>query len=413
MPKNYSELRSCKGTLTSVNTGLDAPGVVRKTDYYTDINLGCTQSGAKDPNWRDRVARGDNASTNYDVMYRWLTPGGVSISAVPGSPGANVTFQGIIGGMDPYSGYDSIIAGKLIDQASAIALQRSRSGFSAGTVLGELRESINMVRHPANALRKLTEDYTRKVAVYRKEHLRRGLSHKFLVDINKALPDLYLELQFGWKPLASDIASGCDAIRNAVRDPNRVRFSGTASTQVTLPLQNVASYNNFPTSAYRLKVDRLVIQEYSAKVAGAASIKLGFGMPAFQAGSTIPDIIPSLWNCAPWSFLFDYFGNVGQVLEAQATASLLKVNFGYTNVKVVNTTVNDVYFQGAQKATFGSKSVHFQRRKLSTGFPIPAISFDKRPSDGQSMNIAALVASKAAEYAYRTIASKSGIKYTD
>jgi hypothetical protein len=396
-----------KGTRVAKVFGYTPPGVTETRDYYSEVDQGKTQGGAKDPSWRDKVARGDNASNNYDVMIRYLTPGGISVSASPASPGDSVSFTGYITGMEPYTTFDSALANKLVGQATIRALARSRSGFSAGTMLGELGEAINMVRHPALAMQRLVKDYSQRAQAHRFEYIRRNMTPEqqvtWLRKHSKVLPDLYLELQYGWKPLAQDVESAIDAASRAANNPKKVRFNGTASQTITLPNVNVASYNNFPSSAYRLKVDRVVVAEYSAKVAGSASIKLGFGMPAFQAGSTIPDIVPTLWNLCPWSFLIDYFSNVGQVLEAHATASLLKVNYGYTNQRAVINTVNDVYFVGGpSKATYGSKCVHFNRRKMSVGFPIPSFSFDERPSKGQSMNIAALAASLYADKIFRT-----------
>ncbi len=386
---------------TAKVAGWTPPGVTDVTTSYFPIDLSKTQSLTKDPNWRDRIARGDNATLDYDMMMRFLTPGGVTVTAVPASKGDSVTVTGHIPGMEPYTTYDSVLASRLIGQAGANALSRARSSFSAGTVLGELREALQMVRKPALSLQKLTSDYTRRAQAYRYEYLRKGMSHKVARDAAKALPDLYLEFQFGWKPLASDVESGIDAVSRSTKDPKKIRFNGYAKQQIMLPRVNVTSFNNFPTSAYQLRVDREVVGDYSAKVAGSASLKLGFGMPAFQAGSTIPDLIPTLWNLAPWSFLIDYFSNVGQVLEANATASLLKVNFGYSNARAILTTINTCYYVGGSPVTFGSKCIHFNRRKITANFPIPSFSIDKRPSDGQQINIAALVASRALEISFR------------
>lgn len=389
----FPEQRVLPGRLTSVNVGIAPPGVTINQDFSTVITLGKSQSGSNNPNFRDTIKRGGDATGNYDLMVTEVGSQQVTAVGVPASPNAAVSFTGYIGGMGPYTSLDSSIVSKVVNEASAKALSRMRSGFSAGTVLGELKQTLKMVRSPANGLRKLTDNYISKAQAYRYEWLRRGMSERYRRYLLSALPDLYLEFQFGWKPLASDIESGIEAVSRAAKSPKGMMLSGTSKLSVTLPRTLVASYNNFPTSAYQLRVERAVRCDYSARVKGRASLKLGFGMPAFQAGSTIPDMVPTLWNLAPWSFLLDYFGNVGQVLEAQATASLVKCDWGCSSMKCVITTQNFVrYSNASSSSSTSSKCVHFQRRKITGSFPIPSISFEQTPSQGQSMNIGALVA---------------------
>lgn len=389
---DLTALITLKGTrVANVKTWVPSGPVT--TDYYTTYSLGKNSSGGSNPNWRDTIARGGNATQNYDMMVVSLAPGGVSCTAQPNSPGDSVTFNGHIGGAIQTT-LDTVLVQKLIGEATVTALKRVRSGFSAGTTTGELGEAIAMLRNPANGLRKLTSSYISRAQVYRKEFFRKGMSNKALRDVHRALPDLYLEFQFGWKPLAGDIASGIDAIARAANNPKRIRFSGTARQEVTQPKIDIGGFNNFPTSNYRLRINRSVKALYRARVAGSASLKLGFGMPAFQAGSTIPDMIPTIWNLAPWSFLIDYFSNVGEVLEARATSQLLSMTYGCTSVLADITSEFTVGFVDSTPDTTTGRCVHFQRRKLSAGFNVPPIKFDERPSKGQSMNIAALVAAK-------------------
>jgi hypothetical protein len=401
---SFPETRTVKGTRIAKVAGWSPPGVTVSTDFFYDVSFNGSSSGGKNPNWRDTIAGGGDATNNYDAMYPSASPGGISVSASPASTGDSVSYNGWLPNLMPYTSIDSTVVGKLIGEATVRSLANARSSFSAGTALGELREALTMLRHPANGLRKLTDSYVKRAQAYRYEWLRSGMSRQKLRDISKALPDLYLEFQFGWKPLAADITSAVDAVGRTAAKPKFVKIRGSAHSDVTLPKFDSAIYNNFPTSAYQLRGEREVNINYSVRIRGAASLKLGFGMPAFQAGSTIPDMIPTLWNLAPWSFLIDYFSNVGEVLEARATASLITLNWGCISEKHTLNTKNTIYFVGGpSRATHASKCVHVKRRKMSAGFPIPDIAFDEVPTKGQSMNIAALVASKLADFTFATV----------
>lgn len=372
------------------------------TTEYSDLTSSLHGgTGGKNPNWRDVVARGGDATHNYDAIYHKYPAAGVKLQAAPASPGDVVKFDGFIGGMGPWFSWDKAVAAQVTGQATAAALRRLRSGFSSGTFLGELREALAMVRHPAQSLRRLTDQYIGRAQAYRYEWLRRGLSQSYLRNAAKALPDLYLEYKFGWAPLARDIAAGYDAAQRAAKKPTGMRLSGTARSHVSIPRFEAGGYNNFPTSAYRLRISKKVDVQYSARVVGSAKLKLGFGMPAFQAGSTIPDFIPTMWNLAPWSFLIDYFGNVGDVLEARATASLITMEWGSATTKAQFLTENIVTFGGAVGTTSYS-TLMLQRRKFgSNSIQLPSIQFDQKPSGSQSMNVAALVASKLADRSFR------------
>lgn len=373
------------------------------TTEYSDITSNLYGGyGGSNANWRDVIARGGNATNNYDAIYHRYPGAGVSLTATPATPGDHVTFDGFIGGMGPWFSWDKAVAAQVTGQATANALRRMRSGFSAGTFLGELREALTMMRHPAQSLRKLTDQYIGRAQAYRYEWLRRGLSRKYLRDASKALPDLYLEYKFGWAPLAQDISAGYDAVNRAANKPTGMRLNGTARSHVSVPRFEAGGYNNFPTSAYRLRISKKVDVQYSARVVGSAKLKLGFGVPAFQAGSTIPDFIPTMWNLAPWSFLIDYFSNVGDVLEARATASLITMEWGAATTKAQFLTENVVTY-GGSTGTVSYSTLMLQRRKFdSASIQLPSMQFDQRPSGSQSMNIAALVASKLADRSFRT-----------
>lgn len=53
-------------------------------------------------------------------------------------------------------------------------------------------------------------------------------------------------------------------------------------------------------------------------------------------GAGVADIVPTAWELIPWSFMVDYFSNIGVVLDAW---SMRFVNFAWLNLTVRNSRV--------------------------------------------------------------------------
>jgi hypothetical protein len=170
----------------------------------------------------------------------------------------------------------------------------------------------------------------------------------------------------------------------------------------------VAHYNvgdvNTPLGVYALSETTS-----SCVIKGTVALKLGFGMPAFQAGSTIPDFIPTLWELMPWSFLIDYFSNVGKCLNTRAFSQLVTTNWMCQSVKTIqNTKVRNAFYvdyntgqsvnSGGPSASF--ETVLFTRRRLS-GIPIPSMQMDSSVSTAQGLNIAALLNGRLQDWIWK------------
>lgn len=139
--------------------------------------------------------------------------------------------------------------------------------------------------------------------------------------------------------------------------------------------------------------------EVSVSYQGAVRLKIGTPRSSFEFGATFPDFIPAAWELMPWSFLIDYFSNVGQIINSAATASV--VNFVYcakTARVVVETDVETgpagvtpyyVSHYTPGRARWMSKAIN----RTSVGsIPLPSLQLSGDLSSGQKLNIAALVA---------------------
>ncbi len=181
---------------------------------------------------------------------------------------------------------------------------------------GELAETLKMIRSPAKALRKRIDDYARSTR-------RRVYRHKPSVR-RKVVANSWLEASFGWKPLINDIRDGARyAAELGSRPPpfQYIEYTGKAFSQGS---QGSASDN---VTLFSWKYD--ILNQYESDVTYRGVIRnivdaAGFRRSQDLAGYRWEDAIPSAWELIPYSFLVDYFTNIGDVLSC--------LSFNETNV---------------------------------------------------------------------------------
>ena len=190
----------------------------------------------------------------------------------------------------------SKIVGKLLENWRS-------STFNAGVFVGEGGEAAEMI-----------VDKLKDIALAARELRRRNfggalakLAHVPKADRRKALKALsggylanaWLELQYGWKPLLSDIYSMADFIKPKPAK-NTVRSSGRESSQVCHGL------SSYPDADIYLKVNE---RRRHLKVSVANTPSLGE-----RLGLTDPATIA--WELTPFSFVIDWFMPIGSIIAA-------------------------------------------------------------------------------------------------
>lgn len=198
--------------------------------------------------------------------------------------------------------------------------------------LGELRETLRMLRKPASALWKAAEkDYIQRLRRYKKQDPRKWID---------AIAGSWLEWQFGVQPLISDLKSAYDALDRLNWDPfirKSIRVTGKDSEQ-SGPVNThqwsanaKAIFTGFQTrELYRKVVYRALWARERDK---AINLSAGHRM-AESFGLNLREFVPTAWELMPWSFLIDYFTNIGDILE-QSFASTSEVRW------IVKTIIDD------------------------------------------------------------------------
>lgn len=223
-------------------------------------------------------------------------------------------------------------AGVSFDNACAEAarivhkrLTSRRRQFQGGVAALELRKTLEMVVRPAKSLRSQIAFASRRIPKIMKSLKRSGASRKSKAKI---LADTYLEMTFGWQPLLADTRDGAIALaRLATRDAlERQQFRAYGSTATTFP----STFGNFYQVGYdasnivvfdrewrtQTKAECIIYGRFQTRLQDSSYAKSSALRLAELCGFTLADFVPSAWEAMPWSFLVDYFTNVGDVLEA-------------------------------------------------------------------------------------------------
>jgi hypothetical protein len=271
------------------------------------------------PGWRLKVARGENATTNLTGTRRKLVVKPGLYGYVFDNHGYTpfpAFFWTVKGGhiVEPFVVNEgSASTTKATNQAKMnfvnAALEQLGS-FEGQVFLGELAETLHAIKRPLESLRKSIDHYHRTL-----KRRRKGTSaHK-----EKALAGTWLEFQFGWKPLVSDAEDAIFALYKIAKHRNRfamVRGSGKDVIQ----LQN----DSIGDSLGSLRWTKTTIGRSTVDVRYFGVVDLtmsNYEVVRSQLGFRLDRFVPTLWEVLPYSFLVDYFSNVGDMLSAWSLGS--------------------------------------------------------------------------------------------
>jgi hypothetical protein len=306
----------------------DPPFNLHEDQYIVDQKTAFTLSGNRDtyknlPGWRRSLGVSD-VGLGYSLLkHKFHFRPDVAFDTYrllptdPYGPGVGTLFlQGLISTVTGVEVNPTTISSSNADvQAKGKAIASVKdicNAFQGGTFLGELRETISMIRRPALALRQGIDSYYRRA---------KKLSQSGKINtVNKAIAGSWLEYQYGWRPLISDLEGACKTASGLGKHFVTNRFSGTASTstgQVVLRSYTVPSHG--ATWGWEIH------QESESQVSYSGSVRAGNENSApglsHTWGLSTRDFLPTVWELIPYSFLVDYFSNVGSIIDCLSYCS--------------------------------------------------------------------------------------------
>ena len=385
----------------------------------------CTRESDTNPNWRDLIAQGKSATTDmvaemYGVKQQqsvvtWTHPTGNYQFDICTKP----LFE-------PSLEVDSDLLGKANAESQQKLWHHFEAEFKSLEVLGELRETVRFLKNPCYLLRTRFGGYISSMSKSREAFWKKGRRSAGLSFNQKGLPankltwrtqrewarivsDSWLEFSFGLRPLLGDIEDAGSAFRKAINRPKSVKFGfrGIARSNVETTMYRGGYGWNY--SAYDC---------WHKHWKTATSQYIGAARPSFETDAYMGqfglfplEFVPALYELAPWSFILDYFGNIGSVLAAWATSNRVKFdwvqhttrNFAYShawmepNVRVYNVSGSSSTVERYKKVMSRTKLVEV---------PVPDIALKWKFNAHKALNIASLLALAEWDMAWRPIFHK-------
>lgn len=376
------------------------------------LTVSKTRTGVPNPAWRQQVRDNVNASTSFTgsrsycvfgdggpTMKRWH-PNYLSPSKVVRTS----TASGL-----PFSNWfipTYVIPNFTIAEAQALsrlhkAIRAEMYQMSGPVFLGELRETVMMLKRPLAGIRDLVSGYTNDL------RKRRGRSRP---SMQRALADTWLEYSFGWSPLISDVKSIAETLARAQRAiPPRSAVKAFGEYKQADPdTLTYADDNGAAIPYYRHQMSgytTMVIYRCGLKgVVNSPPVDLTDRLISLS-GFQIQNFIPTAWELLPWSWLADYVTNIGDIIEAACTdtSSVTRT----TRSTVGEQYLNDYYvvdqnrlkiLHGLNVISISGYSLGFteaRNRRVTRGNGAPSVPpmvFSLPGSASQVANIAAVFA---------------------
>ncbi len=389
---------------------------IDNTDRFASYIV--NRTGVKLDNWKSKVRNGLNATTPYSLDRTGLV--GKSYGDCEATWYFPSTPQSVR--WDRFEGYHTFQTSVTHNTLSGTAanndalvrilskIRNERSHLNGLSFAGELRETIHMLRHPYAGIAELMNRHLTSLG-----KRKRGLSasnpkHRTkLVDI---VASTWLETSFGLKPLIQDTKDIAEAIaRYEELPPKRSRLKAhgdVTSVQQTTPTIGVITGTRIGWSR-RATTETTYSRQYIVGMSSELTADYTANRRLLTTlGFTPENFVPALWEVLPWSWLVDYFSNVGNILEASCTNTSAvtwicqtdrtfsrTTNVTDVNVQVTNNQIASL--SGVLKGIVGSSlgSTKVVRRTVTRTIPaslgVPTLSFSYPSSLGRLANLSAVL----------------------
>ncbi len=387
-------------------------------DHTTRAALQRYRESTPNPKYKQIIKDEGNATTPLFAyeQYVKIHPGAIFVKNIFGNTWndtwANIQLN------QPQSLYNlSLYTNPLVNDAVAKAtfktyeaIAKYQSPFNGQVFSGELKEVIDLIRHPFQKSAKLTDAVLRQVSfdglklreVKRFKGRAERITSRQAKNTSKASADVWLEYQFAVKPLLNDIADLFKLAADIAEKRDHETVRGYGKTEDVIVSAVPTSYGQYEILNERTQTSRVenVIR------AGMTARFLDMAKEINSRNSFIDSIddfvnVPvTAWELVPFSFLVDYFVNVGQLIQSavvsQSGISYVSNSLIRTyEIKEKNTGIGaiqhpyltEVYTTHAREVASGIRSVD----RTSTLLGIPPVVFHLPGSNIRYANITALL----------------------
>lgn len=206
-----------------------------------------------------------------------------------------------------------------VDRVQGLALNKALNALNDGDInlaqaLGEMPQTAALVASSCARIAKQVRGFRKGFSAKDWSQVKRNLSswRNSNGSFNHGPTDAWLELQYGWKPLAADVHGAMETVYDRARQyPATVRIS-KKSRDFFRSTQNMSSFGG-------QNVYWQVTNEVSAHAVLIYALDDPLAATFARTGISNPLLLG--WELAPFSFVVDWFFPVGNFLQARAAAN--------------------------------------------------------------------------------------------
>lgn len=271
---------------------------------------------------------------NYAATYLRMVDRKVRFILADGSmtaPFYLMDFTGVtswFGWDTPSSAFDANDQIKLIGK---LREKMSGSDFNLGNVLGEGHQTLRMIGDTAISIAKSLHHLKKGDLAGAARSLLEPANRKPLKPYSQMKPfransadilsSKWLELQYGWKPLLSDVEAGAQFVSHKLNVPIQQVYRMSIRKEKA---------NSRTTTGWKYPIvgKSVAVARRSLKITVAEHPSV-----LQSLGLLNPEVVA--WEIMPWSFVIDWFLPIGSWLEARATLSgvVISKNLQSTTVR--------------------------------------------------------------------------------
>lgn len=359
-------------------------------------------TGSENPNWRRIIAQGGNATTELSASRSSIGQATFDMNVTYPAAGSNgqLAWERVTKDILCYPGglsANAIAANNRAISSLHKQIQGQTTKFDGMVALGELRESVNMLKSPLSALRTGITNYQSSVIRYSK-----GRS---INELNRMITGTYLEAVFGWRPFIKDINNLVKAIGELRKKLPSTRITAYGNDSVS---SVASSAGVFGTRGAFLLNEIQNTDDSVRYIVGYRPENLNFD-PSLAAifGFSPERFVPSVWALLPYSWAVDYFSNVGGIINAMSTIYYKPSFIVRTEVVVKGRTLNYSPDSSRVKSLLGTDNVSISggsataysmlrtvSRTIPSGIPMPAFQVGLPTHASSWVNLAAVLAQR-------------------
>lgn len=268
-----------------------------------------------------------------------------------------------------------------------------------GNALGERKQIIGMVASTATRIAECISALKKGNFARAAEHLgvasrARGLSRFNAArrrNIETSVASGWLELQYGWKPLLSDIYGACEHAANSAN--NVIINKASASAKQTIDLSSTVKVTSNGVTTWTTTKGQI-------DITARYGVTYTTSIPAFRTAAQLGLLNPYsvAWELLPYSFVIDWFIPIGEYINSWDADFGLHFQDGYFVIgqncqfNRVESKLGKSYGQyNTARWESSSERIWIDRTKLAS-FPTPMFPQFKSPfSVGHAANALALL----------------------